>query len=640
VKANTDARLTLSYLRKLERENYLALAAVILFIAAGLFGLLFHISGNNNPDLVSNIMYPLTSFIGAGWAFITAYRARYGPLKLQLSHQLAWLLVGLGLMANCIGGVYYTYLDRTNQVIFPSFSDIGFTLFYPLIFVGLFLMPTALKFRKGIALDALITTLCILGVSWFFFISKVFVVQVEANVTQAQLFMSVSYPVWDILLILAIVLLIYRWPDRLLYPSLFLLGAGILANIWADTGYAYASAVGTYYEINFLFDPFWYLGFLLVGLSGLYQYTALAKNTYCRQGFPTQTSKQVVVRKTNRSNAGSRRWRVTQGTLIYLPLAILLTLTLYSEVIEFMHNRENSVFLVALTTIVGVLVAIRSWLATRENDRLLDALAKAYSKQEAIAIERTQLYEDLRAAHERLQGLDKLKDQFMITASHELRTPLTAVQGYLEILVQFGNAVSIEQHREFLLKAQHACEELVLLLSNVMDASRLEIDAGIHPAHLQCVHVREEVQNVIALIEPQLAHEQRKVEVSIPSSLAVRADPVRFRQVLLNLSVNALKYSPPTTPIAFSTRIVKNPVPCVVVSVIDKGKGIAPRDQDLLFQRFVRLEQDLNSTVRGSGLGLYISQRLVEAMDGKIWVESQGVPGEGSQFNVQFPMAR
>jgi signal transduction histidine kinase len=197
------------------------------------------------------------------------------------------------------------------------------------------------------------------------------------------------------------------------------------------------------------------------------------------------------------------------------------------------------------TTIVGVLVAIRSWLATRENDRLLDALAKAYSKQEAIAIERTQLYEGLRAAHERLQELDKLKDQFMITASHELRTPLTAVQGYLELLVQYGNAVPMEQQREFLLKAQHACEELVLLLNNVMDASRLEIDAGIRPAHLQCVQVREEVQSVIALIEPQLAHEQRKVEVSIPDSLAVRADPVRFRQVLLNLSVNALKYSPP-----------------------------------------------------------------------------------------------
>jgi signal transduction histidine kinase len=75
------------------------------------------------------------------------------------------------------------------------------------------------------------------------------------------------------------------------------------------------------------------------------------------------------------------------------------------------------------------------------------------------------------------------------------------------------------------------------------------------------------------------------------------------------------------------------------VSVIDRGKGIAEQDKDRLFQRFVRLDQDLNSSVRGSGLGLYISHRLVEAMDGRIWVESKGIPGEGSQFNVQLPIA-
>jgi signal transduction histidine kinase len=641
MKHYTQARLTHSYLSKLERENYLALSVVLLMTTAGLFGLLFHVGGENDPYLVSNIMYPLTSFVGAGWAFITAYRARYGPLKLQPSRQLAWLLVGLGIMANGLGSTYYTYMVRTNQtVLVPSLADVGFTLFYPLVFIGLFLMPTSLQFRKGIALDALITTLCILGVSWFFFISKVFVVQVESNVTQAQLFTVVSYPVWDMLLILAIMLLIYRRTDRLLYSSLFLLGAGILANIWADTGYAFTSAVGNYNAVDFLIDPFWYLGFLLVGLSGLYQYNALAKRAYNQQEFPAQTSKQVALRQASPANIGSRRWRLTQGTLIYLPLAILLALALYSEFEEYLRYRQGPVFLIGLTALVGVLVAIRSWLATKENDKLLYDLSKAYAEQETIAIERTQLYEDLRDAHERLQELDKLKDQFMITASHELRTPLTAVQGYLELLVEFGNTVPIEQQRDFLLKAQNACEELVLLLNNVMDANRLEIDAGIRAADLQRVQVLGEVHNVIAMIEPQLTHEHRKVQVSIPASLSVRADPIRFRQVLLNLSVNALKYSPPTTPLTFLTRIVRNPVPGVIVSVIDKGKGISEQDQDRLFQRFVRLEQDLNSSVRGSGLGLYISHRLVEAMDGKIWVESKGVPGEGSQFNVQLPMDR
>jgi len=76
-----------------------------------------------------------------------------------------------------------------------------------------------------------------------------------------------------------------------------------------------------------------------------------------------------------------------------------------------------------------------------------------------------------------------------------------------------------------------------------------------------------------------------------------------------------------------------------ILSVSDKGKGIKPQDQAQVFERFVRLESDLNSTVRGSGLGLYISRRLIEAMDGKIWVESSGIPGMGSTFHIQLPLA-
>ena len=173
------------------------------------------------------------------------------------------------------------------------------------------------------------------------------------------------------------------------------------------------------------------------------------------------------------------------NTLIYLPLAILLALTLYSEFSEFMYHQKALSCLTVLTALVGILVTIRSVVATRENEQLLNALADANKEQEANALEQAKLFEELRLAHDRLQELDKLKDQFMITASHELRTPLTSIQGYLELLVEYGHTVSPEQQRDFLIKAQHGSEELILLLSNVMDASRLEIDAGIRPADVQ-----------------------------------------------------------------------------------------------------------------------------------------------------------
>lgn len=265
--------------------------------------------------------------------------------------------------------------------------------------------------------------------------------------------------------------------------------------------------------------------------------------------------------------------------------------------------------------------------------------AQDFAGQASIAFTNARLYHQLHTAHRRMQELDKLKDQFMVTASHELRTPLTAVQGYLELLAHYQSSLSPGQQQDFLEKAGRGCDELVLLLNNVMDVSRLEIEAGIRAAHLELVSVREVVESVVDLILLQAAQENRGIQIAIPAHLQVKADPTRLRQVVRNLSVNALKYSPAGTPLLFSARPVLTQHASVILRVTDRGKGIRPQDQAKLFQRFVRLESDLNSTVRGSGLGLYISRRLVEAMNGRIWVESTGVPGAGSTFCIQLPMA-
>jgi signal transduction histidine kinase len=107
----------------------------------------------------------------------------------------------------------------------------------------------------------------------------------------------------------------------------------------------------------------------------------------------------------------------------------------------------------------------------------------------------------------------------------------------------------------------------------------------------------------------------------------------------MNISTNALKYSHEGTTITFSAAPSTENEKSVVISISDKGKGVAPQDQAHIFQRFYRLESDMNSPVRGSGLGLYISRRLIEAMGGKIWIESRGIPGEGSTFHILLPMA-
>jgi len=419
-----------------------------------------------------------------------------------------------------------------------------------------------------------------------------------------------SYPFWDTLLVLAIVLIIRQCAERLFHPALLLCGAGLLADIWADSAYAHFTALGIYHSGTFYIDPFWYISALLIGLSALYQYAALARRAASKRTQPTERA----ARKEETAPRGTkpRRFVLLQSALIYLPLCVLLALTLGSEVID---DKPTGPFLVVLTGLVGLLVAARYLFATYENELLLE--------------EREQ----------RRQEIDRLKDQFLMTASHELRTPLTSVQGYLELLVQFYERLPPEQHREFLHRAQRNCDELVELLDNVMDAGRLETEAAIRPTHLESVSVQDMIQSVLDLIEPHLTREQRAAHCAIPAHLSVQADPARLRQVLLNISVNALKYSPPGTPLAYSAHAVPDASAGVVISVTDKGQGIAPADQARLFQRFVRLESDMNSPIRGSGLGLYISRHLTEAMGGHIWIESSGMVGEGSTFHVWLPIA-
>ncbi len=261
--------------------------------------------------------------------------------------------------------------------------------------------------------------------------------------------------------------------------------------------------------------------------------------------------------------------------------------------------------------------------------RLLTSLGE----QTSAARENARLFSELNAAYTKLSELDQLKDDFLNTASHELRTPLTIVQGYLELLGEMED-VDPATRQAFINKARRACEELVLLQANIMDASRIKLDT----AALQCstIPLKEVCTSVIDLFEPILLKEERSVKIIIPSSLVVWADETRLKQILRNLVANALRYSPPQTPISIVTE-EEDEQQMVKVSIVDKGYGIPPAKQADVFERFVRLERDMHGTTRGSGLGLAITRQLVEAMHGTITVESSGIAGTGSIFSFTLP---
>lgn len=277
------------------------------------------------------------------------------------------------------------------------------------------------------------------------------------------------------------------------------------------------------------------------------------------------------------------------------------------------------------------LVSLLIGLAGSAYPRLLSSL----DEQTTVARENARLYNELSLAYAKLSELDQLKDAFLTTASHELRTPLTIMQGYLELLGEIEN-LSPDMRRSFLNNARRACDDLVLLQANIMDASRLKFDAA--TLQYSAIPLQNTCRSIVDLFEPVILQQRRHVEVDVAATLTVWADETRLKQILRNLLANALRYSPPQTDIRLSAQMEQE-TGMVRVRVIDHGPGIPPDKQEAIFDKFVRLERDMHGVVRGSGLGLFITRQLVEVMRGTISVESSGINGGGATFSFTIPMA-
>jgi len=259
--------------------------------------------------------------------------------------------------------------------------------------------------------------------------------------------------------------------------------------------------------------------------------------------------------------------------------------------------------------------------------RMLEAIAS----QTAVAIENAQLIQRLQEAYVRQRELDRLKDEFILTASHELRTPLATVTGYLYLLKDFGGELESAQMNDFVSQALDSAEQLNVMVNNLMDASRLQ---GEHvQVVLQPVALAPLARSLVSIWSGFAGG--RVLDVAIPDGLVVLADSARLRQVLGNLLSNAIKYTPKDCPVLIEAEANLPDPAYVTVSVIDQGPGIAVGDQQRVFEKFVRLEETMRTSVRGTGLGLYICRQLVNAMGGDIWVESEVGFGAAFRFTLR-----
>lgn len=243
---------------------------------------------------------------------------------------------------------------------------------------------------------------------------------------------------------------------------------------------------------------------------------------------------------------------------------------------------------------------------------------------------------DLRQANERLRTLDTLKDDFVSVASHELRTPMTAIRSYAWMALNRSDIPLSEKVKKYLVRVLISTERLINLVNDMLNISRIEAGK---------IEISPEPFDLIPLCRDIVdeAYYSKSMDKKINLSLLekpvpkVFADPDKLRQVLLNIVGNSLKFTPSGGSITldfFSDGKV------VEISVKDTGVGIAQEDISRLFQKFGKLDNSYVATATsgGTGLGLYISKKIIELMHGTIRVSSEGI-GKGATFTVTVPVA-
>jgi signal transduction histidine kinase len=234
--------------------------------------------------------------------------------------------------------------------------------------------------------------------------------------------------------------------------------------------------------------------------------------------------------------------------------------------------------------------------------------------------------------------VDRLKSEFVATVSHELRTPMTAIKGYVDILLMGAAGAMNENQTHFLDIVKSNTDRLNILVNDLLDVSRIE--AGRVTLSTQPLDLREVAKEVINDFRRRSQEENKPMEVLLEAPRVlppVLADAERVRQIIDNLVDNAYHYTPENGTIKVEMRSVNGTE--VQVDVVDNGVGIAPADQERVFERFYRGEHPFVLATPGTGLGLSIVKQLVEMHNGRIWVTSEGVPGQGSTFSFTLPVS-
>ena len=278
--------------------------------------------------------------------------------------------------------------------------------------------------------------------------------------------------------------------------------------------------------------------------------------------------------------------------------------------------------------VVGALV-VRRKKTGGFSDETCEMLS-AFASQSAVALTNARLYQQLERQSGELAVASAHKSEFLASMSHELRTPLNAVIGFSEVLLERMFGELNERQEDYLQDILGSGRHLLALLNDILDLSKVE--AGQMELELTTFPARDALQYAMSLVRERSVQHGIATHLELAPELgSIRADELRFKQVLLNLLSNAVKFTPDGGKVNVAAWQEASDL---VVTVSDTGVGILPADQERIFDSFQQGGRPA-SKVEGTGLGLTLTKRIVELHGGRLWLTSE--PGAGSTFGFSVP---
>jgi signal transduction histidine kinase/putative methionine-R-sulfoxide reductase with GAF domain len=293
------------------------------------------------------------------------------------------------------------------------------------------------------------------------------------------------------------------------------------------------------------------------------------------------------------------------------------------------------------TTAMLPIVIEGEWLATIVLHRI--GLARPFTENEltplrtladqsATILANQQLFAEIQAANEKLRQLDQLKTQFLANMSHELRTPLNSIIGFSRVILKGIDGPITPEQEEDLNSIHNNGQHLLTLINEILDMAKIE--AGKMLLSFEAVDLAETSYGAITAVRNIVEEKGLTLRAEIADNLpTIEADPIRLKQILINLLSNAAKY---TEKGRVDLSVKSSGAQHVQIAVRDTGIGIAPEDYETLFRPFEQVDSSPTRVAGGTGLGLPLTKWMVTMHHGEIWFDSQ--IGEGTTFYVKLPV--